>query len=333
MAGSWLPHSLLRPFGRPVALFFHGVEKRIEDGRIQTNHHDLNTFRGIARLLKENFDVLPLNAMSDVLRRPERHRRAVFLMCDDGYENNLTVAADVLTEYALPWTLFVSTHHIDTAERSPTFRARLFFFFAANGQYAIPNLSGPVVLGSASERERAADRWLGELKALDAPRGDEAVGAMEAALKTSDLSALLERFRSDRFLTWPQIAVLKKRGVEIGAHAHRHWAMHAGQSADYLREQASLARGRVEAEIGPCRYFAYPFGNTLDICPQAWRAVREAGYEYAFTTLSGSLDASINPYLLPRYGIGAREPRLASLVPLLRLGNARLVAWQRQITP
>jgi len=34
---------------------------------------------------------------------------------------------------------------------------------------------------------------------------------------------------------------------------------------------------------------------------------------------------------MPRYGLQLREPRLASVIPFLRAGNARLTAWQRQM--
>jgi len=329
-AASRLPAALVRPFGRPVALFFHGVESRIVDSRVQTNHHDVNAFIEIARILKSNFDVLPLNALDDALKRPERGRRIVFLMCDDGYANNLAHAADILGDFALPWTLFVSTHHIDTAKLNPIFLARLFFLFAPPGAYDIPHLASRIDLGSPEERESDAHHWLDRLKSLGAVKAGEAVAAMEAAFDLSDLSALLERFRSDRFLNWDEVRVLKQRGVEIGAHAHLHWPMHGAQTRDYLIEQARLPRERIEAEIGRCRYFAYPFGNTPDICREAWQAVRDAGYEHAFTTLSGSLDASTNRWLMPRYGLQMREPRLASVIPFLRAGNARLTAWQRQ---
>jgi len=323
---SRLPSRLVRSFGRPVALFFHGVEQRIDDARVQSNHHDADAFAQIAKFLGGNFDVLPFGRIGEVLRRPESNRRAVFLMCDDGYANNLR-AAEILQSYNLPWTLFVSTRHIDTAERSPVFIARLFFLFAPKERYDIPHL-GTIVL-SAAEREAIAEREGMRLKELDATRANEAVAAMQAALPA--LPQLLERFRSDSCLTWDQVRELKSRGVEIGAHAHLHWAMHGRQSVDYLREQATLSRARIAAEVGPCRAFAYPFGNTGDVCREAWHAVRDAGFEYGFTTLSGSLDASTNPFLMPRYGLRPHEKRLPSLIPSLRLGNRRIAAWQRQM--
>ena len=111
------------------------------DPRIQTNHHETAAFRRIARALKENFDVLPLAALDDVLKNPERHSSAVFLMSDDGYANTLNVAAHILEEFELPWTLFLSTHHIDTREPNPVFLARLFFHFAPAGHYRIPHFA------------------------------------------------------------------------------------------------------------------------------------------------------------------------------------------------
>lgn len=323
---SRLPARVMRPFGRPVALFFHGVERRVDDPRVQSNHHDEIAFIEIAKFLKVSFDVLPFDRIADVLRRPEANRGAVFLTCDDGYANNLR-AAEILQSYGLPWTLFVSTRHIDTAERSPVFIARLFFLFAAEGRHDIAHL-GTIDLRGA-DREAIADRFASRLKALDATSADEAVAGMQAALP--NLSQLLERFRSDAFLTWTQVRELKQRGVEIGAHAHLHWALHERQNAGYLHEQAVRSKARVEAEIGPCRAFAYPFGNAEDVCRDAWHAVRDAGFDYGFTTLSGSLDASANPYLLPRYGLRLREPRLPAVIPSLRLGNSRLTAWQRRM--
>src|SRR6185312_6733875 len=139
-AGSLLPAALLRPLGRPAAVFFHGVEKKLDDPQVQTNHHDAAEFSLIARALKENFDVLPLSELDRALKAPERNARALFLMADDGYANNLSVAAEILSDFGLPWTVLISTRHIDTREPNPAFIVRLFCFFAPDAKYEIANL-------------------------------------------------------------------------------------------------------------------------------------------------------------------------------------------------
>jgi peptidoglycan/xylan/chitin deacetylase (PgdA/CDA1 family) len=311
-------------------VFFHGVEPVTVDPRVQVNHHETAQFRRIAAALKANFDVLPLGELGDALARPERHRRTVFLMSDDGYANTLSIAQPILEELGLPWTLFVSTEHIDTRARNPAFLALLFFHYAPPGRYAIPHLPA-LELAGAEDRAARAAAGLVALKALDMARAREAVGAMTEALDKAGLGGSVERFASESFLTWDQIRDLKARGVEIGAHAAWHWPMNAHQTAAQLREQATRPRERIEAEIGPCRAFAYPFGNTPDVSAAAWRAVRDAGYDFAFTTVSGTLDAGANRFLLPRYGIGPAETHLASLIPLLSAGNPRLETWQKSL--
>ncbi|MEI9990798.1 MAG: polysaccharide deacetylase family protein [Rhizomicrobium sp.] len=327
--GRFIPADAVRPLGRPAAVFFHGVEDATIDPHLQENHHETADFLAIARRLKADFDVLPLAALSDVLKQPGRHPRALFLMSDDGYANTLTVAADILEDLRLPWTLFASTHHIDTGARNPIFLARLFAFEAPAGSYAIPHLPRPLVLDG--DREAVADRTVWQLRALDMASAQQAVDAMMAQFAPEPLERLLAKFASERFLTWDQVRELNRRGVEIGAHAHRHWPMNEFQSPSMLREQAATAKARIEAEVGRCRYFAYPFGNKGDISRTAWQAVRDAGYDYAFTTLAGTLDANANPFLLPRFGLDARAAHLTAQISLLRAGNPRVARWQREL--
>src|SRR5262249_16273867 len=152
------------------------------------------------------------------------------------------------------------------------------------------------------------------LRKLGATKARQSLDVMMGILSRNGLESLVQRYPSDAFLTWDQARALAKRGVAIGAHAHWHMPMHARQSAAYLAEQARIPRDRIMAESGACRAFAYPFGNVGDISHDAWRAVERAGYDFGFTTLSGTLDGGRNRWLLPRYGIGLSETHVASIV-------------------
>jgi len=324
-----LPPVLVRPLGGPVAVFFHGVEQNIFDPELQENHHAVEDFYAIITTLKAHFDVAPLSELGTALRHPQKHRRTVFLMSDDGYANTLHTAANVLEGLGLPWTLFVSTHHIDTAEPNPMFVARAFLRHAPDGRYAMPHLAEPILLNDA--RQAVASQVIARFRFLPANLAKDVLDGMHSVLKRDGNDHRLARYTSERFLTWDEVRLLAGRGVAIGAHASWHWAMHSGESEQHLKQQAEKPRQRIEAEVGRCRYFAYPFGNTRDVGAKAWQAVRDAGYEFAFTTLGGILDARQNPWLLPRYGLQPRESHLASLLPLLRLGGRRVARWQRTL--
>jgi peptidoglycan/xylan/chitin deacetylase (PgdA/CDA1 family) len=327
--GRLIPPGLLRHACRPAALFFHGVEPATLDGDVQTNHHELAAFKAIMAAIRQAFDVRPLRDIDQVLAAPAAHPRTLFLMSDDGYANTLSVAAPALD--GIPWTLFVSTAHIGTGRQNPIFLARLFYFYAPNGVYNLPHMPGAVNLTDRAGRRRAATAGIDRLRFLPAVRAGETLAAMAAAFPPGNLEALVARFPSEHFLDWDGVRALRARGVEIGAHADVHWPMHARQDPAWLATQARAAKARIEAEVGPCRFFAYPFGNTPDIGPLARAAVRDAGFTHAFTTLSGTLTETSDPWLLPRYGLGPRDTHIASLIPLLSLGNRRVRRFQHQL--
>jgi peptidoglycan/xylan/chitin deacetylase (PgdA/CDA1 family) len=326
-----LPAWPMRALGRPVAVHFHGVERVIEDSRIQGHHHARDAFYRLARMLKSDFDVLPLAALPDALKHPTRHPRSVFIMSDGGYRNVLTNAADVLDALNLPWTLFVNTHHIDTGELNPFTAARLFYCFAPAGHHLIPQMGRAIDLGDSRSRERAASKGIRKLKSLDVDSGRKAVEAMLAAIPQDRLIGLKARFQSERYLNWPQVAELAKRGVAVGSHGHHHWPMHKGRTVRDLNEEVRASKERIENQVGACAAFAYPFGAPGDVSREAWRAVRDAGYAHAFTTLVGSLDGGANPWLLPRYALARDDMRLSTLAPMLRAANPRLAYWQKRL--
>lgn len=329
-AARYMPARPLRRFGRPVALFFHGVTEAIRDARIEINHHTVSAFREIAAQLKRDFDVLPLASLDDVLKQPARYPRAVFLMSDDGYANTL-LAADILQEFALPWTLFVSTEHTETGDLNPLILARLFVHFAPEGTYLLPHMDSAIMLRNDEDRTSAEPALVNALKHLPISKARAAVAAMKHAFPAEQLAELRATFASERYLSWAEIESLAQRGVEIGAHAHWHWPMNAHQSDDEILLQATLPRAAIAAHAGRCAYFSYPFGNESDVSSAARRAVREAGYTHAFTTLSGTLRASADPWLLPRYALKPEEPNLPALVPLLRLGDPRVDRITRRL--
>ena len=329
-ASRWIPAAPLRRFGRPVVLFFHGVAGRLGDPRIEINHHTAGAFRRIAVQLKREFQVLPLASLDDTLRNPARHSRTVFLMADDGYANTL-LAADILEEFGLAWSLFVSTEHIETGELNPLILARLFICFAPDGEYALPHLAEKIVLRSAEGRARLAPLFLAALKRLPVSKARVAIAAIKNGFPAGALERLREEFASERYLTWADIELLARRGVEIGAHAHWHWPMNAHQSDEELLLQATLPRTVIASHAGRCNYFSYPFGNDGDVSAAARHAVCDAGYSHAFTTLSGTLRPDCDPWLLPRYALRTEEPNLSALVPLLRLGDSRVARFRQKL--
>jgi peptidoglycan/xylan/chitin deacetylase (PgdA/CDA1 family) len=102
------------------------------------------------------------------------------------------------------------------------------------------------------------------------------------------------------FLTWPELRVLERRGIEIGSHTVTHADLPALSSAAAYEELRS-SRLALERHLGhPVQWLAYPFGafdaRTVEL-------TQRAGYVLAVTTKPGRDQGSRAPLVLDRYEI------------------------------
>ena len=190
-----------------------------------------------------------------------------------------------------------------------------------DGTYNLPHLQGPLCLNGS--RDAAAAEILHQFRcssgaAGQAGRGRYGVGVERFGTEFPGRICVrtLSRLGWRASTGAPQCNDRRARPLALGTARER--------GRGRLRLQAEEPRRRVEAELGvACQHFAYPFGNRNDVSGAAWRAVRDAGYSHAFTTMSGTLDAGQNPWLLPRYGLAMRERNLAGSVAAAATGESR----------
>ena len=105
---------------------------------------------------------------------------------------------------------------------------------------------------------------------------------------------------SSNYMTWDQIRILKKNGVEIRAHTSSHNHMTSTNNEDNHWELFN-SNSRMAAEIDYVpNLFAYPFGEAST---NNQKQVIEAGYKMAFGQHSGVVNESTNFNYIPRFSI------------------------------
>jgi peptidoglycan/xylan/chitin deacetylase (PgdA/CDA1 family) len=116
-----------------------------------------------------------------------------------------------------------------------------------------------------------------------------------------------------RSITWEQLAVLHKEGVEIGSHtvSHEDLRLTRGKSPEaytqWVRDEIIGSKNLIEKQLGAkCNVFAYPVGGFNQ---QARDAVKEAGYEAAFTAYGQRIAHSATYDKIGRYSWSARRPQ------------------------
>ncbi len=246
--------------------------------------------------LAENYVVLTVEDLVERRRRERVPPGAVAVTFDDGYLDNLTHAAPILTRLGLPATLFLATGYISSCEMPWYDLLALALKTTRRAEVQLPS-GQTLALGSSASRLEALGRLLGEMKRLpDAVRRasvDRLVGHLEP-----DDSERPKRL----MLTWDEVHTLQKLGFSIGAHTVTHPIL---SQVDPVQawEEIHGSRRVIEQQLGTeVRAFAYPNGGAGDYDRGTRDLVERAGFACAVTTQRGRNTASTSPFELRRGG-------------------------------
>ena len=115
-------------------------------------------------------------------------------------------------------------------------------------------------------------------------------------------------------LDWKQLAELEQAGVRVESHGIGHRPL-ADLEVDEAAREITLSKLRLEEALGrPIRAFAYVKGSEAHYRPVHLSLLRQAGYDVAFTSISGGNGSHTDPLQLHRYNVEPYPPRTFELV-------------------
>jgi peptidoglycan/xylan/chitin deacetylase (PgdA/CDA1 family) len=243
-------------------------------------------------LLASLFNVLPLGEAVRRLQEGSLPARALCITFDDGYANNLTVAAPILISRNLPATVFVSTGFtgggrmwndtlIEMVRVAPT---ELDLSRFELGAYALTDIAA---------RRVAIDALIGKLKYLE-PQARLA--------RVDEIAAHVGReLPNDLMMTETQLRELHAQGIEIGAHTVNHPIL-TRIDDDRARAEILGSKRRLEEIVGkPITTFAYPNGRPhRDYESRHVTIARDCGFDCAVSTAWGAATRRSDPFQIPR---------------------------------
>jgi peptidoglycan/xylan/chitin deacetylase (PgdA/CDA1 family) len=286
-------HSMLAPAGRSgtlLVLIYHRVVP--EPDPMLAEEPTAEIFASQMDLVRDLCCVLPLSEALERLFAGSLPARAAAITFDDGYANNLRVAAPILRERGLPATIFVSTGFVQ--------RGRMWndtvieAVRRAGDQLDLTAIGlGRYVLDGVPARRDAIAKLLGALKHL------------EPEMRLAKVSAIAERvghaLPEDLMLNETEIRALHELGFEIGAHTVTHPIL-TRIEADAARREIAESKATLEAITGaPVRTFAYPNGRPHEDYDHSHvRMVRESGFTGAVSTAWGAAAVHSDRFQIPR---------------------------------
>lgn len=128
---------------------------------------------------------------------------------------------------------------------------------------------------------------------------------------------------------WEEIRELERLGVRIESHGISHKPL-AELEIDEAAREIAISKLKLEEQLGrKVRAFSYVKGSEADYKPVHPSLVRQAGYEVAFTAVSGANTAQSDPLQLRRYNV---EPYSRRTFELVLAGACDLIAVKDTVT-
>jgi peptidoglycan/xylan/chitin deacetylase (PgdA/CDA1 family) len=244
--------------------------------------------------LARQFRILPLSQACRQLKEGTLPARCAAISIDDGYRDNLELALPVLQRLGLPATVFVATGFVHGRSM---FNDRIAHALRTTRRKTID--LGPISLGrflveSTADKMAALPILVNHVKYLNLAKRESVVTFIEERCETDPPPALM--------MSVDDLNRLQAGGVELGGHTRNHPILRLLSDEEALDE----IRGSRDDLLVHCgkapSLFAFPNGKRMDDYDQRHCAlVRQAGYEFAFTTQPGSSCRTTDPFEMPRF--------------------------------
>src|SRR5713226_6447254 len=280
-----MAHKLAAPAA--VILSYHSIQDRPEQYANTIGCdciHATSIFEWQMELIARRFSAVSMDDISLFLKGEKRlPPRAVAITFDDGFKDNVRVAAPILNRVGIPGNFYVLIGSVDRSKAPWYCLLRHAFFTSRDSKWRDPATGTIHDLTDSQAREAVFLNAVGLCAKASAPAREELVQNVVSSLDPEPFPN-----ESDLMMNWDDARTLAKSGHVVGSHTMTHPNVAHISAADARNELAD-SKLKLEKELGkPVKHFSYPHPA---LNPQ-WnettlKFTEELGYATAVTTTSG----------------------------------------------
>lgn len=319
-------HMALKWQRRPSGLYCFNYHRigRAADSEFDPNVFSCSEERFAQHLAfyKQEFDVV---SIEDLIRLQSENRkikeRLALITFDDGYIDNYLIAYPILKAAGVFASFFVSTDYIDKPEIPWWDEVGWIVRHAGARSIQLPHWPQPINVahGSISARVR---RLLKAVKQDNSLVMSEKLAQLKRLLQLENVSMPKS---TELFMNWAQLKEMADHGMHIGSHTLSHNIL-SHLTAQQQLVELTQSKQRLDTMLErPAISLAYPVGGHNSFTPETQRLVQQAGYQLAFSFVSGinrELNVS-NCFQLRRFPIEEES----SVWRLKQMVNRRFDLW------
>lgn len=233
-------------------------------------------FEKIIRFLTGNFRVILLE---DYLRDPSSYQREKNLatVCfDDGYLDNIEIAAPILLRHRCPASFYVVTDCIDRNLPTWTYITDHYFQDPGNQQLVLENEFVPESMRKMHWSNTSEGKeW-----------GKKVKPWMKTLPNAKRLWVMQEMDKQNReeqpippmMMNWEQVKQLQDAGFYIGSHSHTHPMLATLADEEEIMHELTISAARIKEKLGHTPLtISYPIGSWDE---RVTLASEKAGYRF-----------------------------------------------------
>lgn len=273
----------------PLILLYH---------RIATTESDVHglcvtpeAFRRQLEVLSRGRRIVPLRELARAVMQGQTIEGAVALTFDDGYRDNLEVAAPILAEFGAPATFFLTSEELDRPRRFWWDVLETAVFQASAGELVL-RIAGAAWSRPLGSARRVTHDELYELLKRSGPAVRD-----DLVRQLAGVSVVPESHPARPVMASEIRRLASLPGVEIGAHSVHHLDLAAAGRTELFQEVFECRTSLERVGGRPVDLFAYPYGS---VSQEAVGMAAAAGYLCAVTCEARPLRPYERMHRLPR---------------------------------
>jgi len=232
---------------------------------------------------------------------------AILITFDDGYIDNYQLAFPILRRYGVQGVFFLPTAFVGTG-RLPWWDVIAYIVKRSRKTKIHINYPEPMIFDSDRDgMENCVMRISNLYKQPSMNDGERFLEALESACDSSRPLGDTDRC----FLSFDEAREMQQGGMTFGSHTHTHELL-ARMPAERQREEISISKEILQSELRTdIDTLAYPVGLPHTFSQDTIRALRETGYQAAFSFYGGfNRPGKIQPFDIRRVSVaGPSESR------------------------
>lgn len=270
---------------------------RFEQKLLGISGHKEFFLRKCLRYLRDHsFNLISVDEIAEALRNDEcLPPKSVAFTVDDGYWDQVEVAAHIFATYECPATIFVATGFVDGS--CWLWDAKVRFLLDAASDGALASAFGS--LCEFGTRDALASHVIYGLMQKPIEAIDIDISNLAETLGQEIPLAAPEKYAGT---TWSRLRDAERMGIRIGAHTASHPLL-SRESLDRSEREICESRDVLTKQVAnPSGIFCYPVGRDVDFSDREKEIVKRSGFKGAVSAIPTTVARTADIYSMPRFG-------------------------------